>query len=103
MGLGEASTALWMSREKFSAPTTEERYEERCILRQGRLSVDGRSEKYLEVIGRLGRLQRMFWVSSVLRGGQIKQPRTCSDLGKLPLQKVFRSRDVVGVAVSKLG
>lgn len=50
LGLGEASTALWMSREKFSAPTTEERYEERCILRQVRLSVDARSEKYLEMI-----------------------------------------------------
>lgn len=33
LGLGEASTALWRSREKFSAPTTEERYEERCIVR----------------------------------------------------------------------
>ena len=32
LGLGDASTALWMSREKFSLPTTEERYDERCIL-----------------------------------------------------------------------
>jgi len=49
-----------MSREKFSLPTTEERYDERCILERwcGLIFVASSSEMYLEMIGSVRSIAR---------------------------------------------